>query len=127
MKVLRTAVQAPLMNAVCERLIGSVRRECLDHVIIFGIKHLDRVLTEYCAFFNICRPHHGIGQRLPVLSPRKIYRKGTKINSVPVLGGLHHDYWVAAGGCGLSKEPVQACRFARDRASIDRLVEACRS
>ena len=96
MKVLRTAVQAPLMNAVCERLIGSVRRECLDHVIIFGIKHLDRVLTEYCAFFNICRPHHGIGQRLPVLSPRKIYRKVTKINSVPVLGGLHHDYRVAA-------------------------------
>ena len=95
-KILRTAIQAPLQNSICERFIGSARRECLDHVIIFGVRHLTCVLTEYCAYFNRCRPHQGIGQQIPVSSPREIYRKGTEISSAPVLAGLHHDYQVAA-------------------------------
>jgi len=97
MKVLRTAIQAPLMNAVCERFIGSARRECLDHVIILGRSHMKHVLEQFgLLYFNRCRPHQGIGQRLPVPRPREICRNGTKVISVPVLGGLHPDYQVAA-------------------------------
>jgi len=96
-KVLRTAIQAPLMNAVCERFIGSARRECLDHVIILGRRHMKHVLEQYgLHYFNTCRPHQGIVQQIPVPSPREIYRKGTKVISAPVLGGLHHDYRIAA-------------------------------
>ena len=67
MRVLRTAVQAPLMNSVCERFLGSVRRECLDHVIILSEAHLRHVLAEYAlSYFNAARPHQGIGQQIPV-------------------------------------------------------------
>ena len=56
-RVLRTAVQAPLMNAPCEQFIGSVRRECLGHVIILSEAHLKAVLLEWVAYFNRGRPH----------------------------------------------------------------------
>ena len=70
-RVVRTAVQAPLMNAVCERFLGSVRRECLDHVIILSEQHLRHVLAEYAlSYFNAARPHQGIGQRIPVPGER---------------------------------------------------------
>jgi len=60
-RVLKTAVQAPLMNATCERFIGSVRRECLDHVIVLGEAHLQCVLEEYCfRYFNRSRAHQGL-------------------------------------------------------------------
>ena len=99
MKVLRTAIQAPLQNSICERFIGSARRECLDHVIILGRSHMKHVLEQYgIDYFNArCRPHQGIArQNSSFENEREIYRKGTKITSVPVLGGLHHDYQVAA-------------------------------
>ena len=64
---MRTAVQAPLMNSVCERFLGSVRRECLDHLIILSEPQLQQVLAEYAlSYFNTARPHQGIGQRLPL-------------------------------------------------------------
>ncbi len=95
--ILRTAIQAPLMNSICERFLGSVRRECLDHVIILGQRHMKHVLEQYgLDYFNASRPRQGIAQQIPVPSPHEIYRKGTKIMSIPVLGGLHHDYQVAA-------------------------------
>jgi transposase InsO family protein len=62
----RIAYPAPRMNAIAERFLGSVRRECLDHVIILGDRHLEEILTEYTAYFNRERPHQGLGQRLPV-------------------------------------------------------------
>ena len=97
MKVLRTAIQAPLQNSICERFIGSARRECLDQVIILGRNHMKQVLEEYgLAYFNMSRPHQGIAQQIPVSSPCSIRHKGTKITSTPILGGLHHDYRVAA-------------------------------
>ena len=96
MKVLRTAIQAPLMNSICERFLGSVRRECLDHVIILGEKYLDCVLIEYCAFFNTSRPHQGIGQQIPAPVVAKKFTGGATVKSIPVLAGLHHDYQVAA-------------------------------
>jgi putative transposase len=68
-ELLRTPYRAPKANAVCERLLGSVRRECLDHVLIFGECHARRVVREYSTFFNHSRPHQGIDQQIPELRP----------------------------------------------------------
>ena len=95
--VVRTPVRAPRANAACERFLGSVRRECLDHVLVLGERHLRRVLREYVAYFNRARPHQGIGQAIPA-APRPVSPSGpaTPLVSTPVLGGLHHDYRRAA-------------------------------
>jgi putative transposase len=96
-RVVRTAVQAPLMNSVCERFLGSVRRECLDHLVILSERHLHHVLAEYAlSYFNAARPHQGIGQRIPVPAERVPVRFAGPITGLPVLGGLHHDYRAAA-------------------------------
>jgi len=58
-------VEAPRANSICERFIGSVRRECLDHILILSERHLHRVIGEYVVYFNHSRPHQGIGQRIP--------------------------------------------------------------
>jgi putative transposase len=91
--VLRTAYRAPRQNATCERFLGSVRRECLDHVLVLGEAHLRRILREYTAYFNTARPHQGLHQRCPhadtghrMLRPEL----GWTVHAVPVLGGLHH-------------------------------------
>ncbi len=79
-RVVRTAVQAPLMNSVCERFLGSVRRECLDHLVILPERHLHHVLAEYAlSYFNAARPHQGIGQRIPV--PGEPVRPGSPAES----------------------------------------------
>src|SRR5260370_37250577 len=96
-RVLKTAVQAPLMNATCERFLGSVRRECLDHVIILGERHLLQVLRTYAlGYFNEARPHQGLGQRIPVAGDRVSLARRSAVVAIPVLGGLHHDYRAAA-------------------------------
>ncbi len=75
-RVVRTAVRASLMNAYCERFRGSVRRECLDQIIVLGERHLSSVLREYAFdYFNMARPHQGIGQsvgRLHELCARQV-------------------------------------------------------
>ncbi len=95
--VLRTPVQAPKANAICERFLGSVRRECLDHVILLNERHAQRVLREYVDHFNSARPHQGIGQKVPkgsvVTDPSS--RTG-RVISFPGLKGLHHEYQWAA-------------------------------
>jgi transposase InsO family protein len=84
------------MNAFCERFLGSVRRECVDHVVVLGVRHLERVLDEYCfQYFNQARPHQGIGQLVPIGSATSA-TGGGEIAAVPVLNGLHHDYRRAA-------------------------------
>ena len=96
-RVLRTAIRAPLMNSVCERFLGSVRRECLDHMMTLGERHLEQVLEEYCLrYFNAARPHQGLDQHVPTPEIRTGCTKGSAIRSVSVLGGLHHDYRIAA-------------------------------
>jgi len=92
-KILKTPYHTPQANAICERFLGSVRRECLDHVLIFYEKQLHRVLRAYVDYFNLARPHQGIHQQVPdgevsCVSPEH----GTRSISVPVLGGLHHEY-----------------------------------
>jgi putative transposase len=98
-RVLRTAVQAPLMNSACERFLGSVRRDCLDHIVVLSERHLKHVLKEYCFnYFNVARPHQGIRQRVPVERMLKLKRRTdpTGVVGEPVLGGLHHHCRAAA-------------------------------
>ncbi len=92
-KELRTPHRAPRANGVCERLMGSLRRECLDHILIYEGRHLERVVKEYAAYFNRERPHQGIGQRIPEQHelPRSKPTNGW-IQSKTILGGLHHSY-----------------------------------
>ena len=97
-EVLRTPVHAPRANAVCERFLGSVRRECLDHIRILNERHLGRVLREYVDYFNHARPHQGIKQATPaaIETATDQRQNSPTIVSVPILGGLHHDYRLAA-------------------------------
>src|SRR5262245_170569 len=98
--VIRTPVRAPRANAVCERFLGSVRRECTDHVLILGERHLRRVLAEYVAHFNLARPHQGLDRRTPaalgVATRHPPTHAGRRIVGLPVLGGLHREYRHAA-------------------------------
>jgi putative transposase len=95
-RVLRTGVRAPRMNADCERFLGSARRDCVDHVLVLGERHLERVLQEYCfRYFNQARPHQGMGQLVPIGSANSAAGRG-EVVSVSVLNGLHHDYQRAA-------------------------------
>jgi len=92
-EVLRTPYGAPKANAICERFLGSVRRECLDHFLVLSERHLYRAMKEYQEYFNSARPHQGIGQRIPCRPLHWAERSGSKqVISRPVLGGLHHDY-----------------------------------
>jgi putative transposase len=100
-RIVRTAVQAPRMNAICERLVGTLRRELLDRVLIFGEAHLRAVLTGYQAHYNMARPHQGIAQRVPA-DERDAHRAALtdvdtwQIRRKPVLGGLINEYTHAA-------------------------------
>jgi putative transposase len=93
-KMLKTPYQAPRVNAICERFVGSVRRECLDHLFILQKKQLRRVLHAYVQYFNRARPHQGLKQQIPERHGEPIPpdHESGKILSFPVLGGLHHDY-----------------------------------
>ncbi len=95
-RILRTPIRAPQANATCERFLGSVRRECLDHVLVLGERHLARVLREYVAYFNRDRPHQSLGQATPTPRPTAVRNRGGPVHAVPVLGGLHHTYQHAA-------------------------------
>ena len=100
--ILRTAVQAPRMNAICERLAGTLRRELLDRSLILGKAHLRAVLAEYQEHDNTARPHQGIGQRIPDSAhhpPRVTAPAGPatwQIRRKPVLSGLINEYERAA-------------------------------
>jgi putative transposase len=93
-KILKTPYQTPRANAICERFLGSVRRECLDHLFILQEKQLHRILGAYVQYFNQVRPHQGIKQHIPEHygEPLPLDNKRGKILSLPILGGLHHDY-----------------------------------
>ena len=96
-EIVKTPVKAPRANAVGQRFLGSVRRECLDHMLIMSEKHLRRLVSAHVAYFDDARPHQGIEQRLP----RRTESVATaseigKVIALPVLGGLHHDYRRAA-------------------------------
>jgi hypothetical protein len=93
-EMLKTPYHAPRANAICERFLGSMRRECLDHVLILHEKQLHRVLNAYAQYFNHARPHQGIRQQIPEQRAESVSQdhNGGKILSFPILGGLHHEY-----------------------------------
>jgi transposase InsO family protein len=96
-RIIRTPARAPRANAIVERCLGSVRRECLDHILILGERHLRQVLCDYTRSFNRARPHQGIQQAIPEPLPGTRVGHGVgPIRAIPVLGGLHHDYQRAA-------------------------------
>ena len=100
-RILRTAVQAPRMNATCERLVGTLRREILDRMPILGCRHLHTVLTEYQAHYNTARPHQGIAQRVPADEGNALRATVTDIDARQirrkhVLGSLINEYTYAA-------------------------------
>jgi transposase InsO family protein len=84
-----TAPRSPWQNGHAERLIGSIRRECLDHIVVLGEAHLRRILTAYATYYNDVRTHLALGKDAPARRP--IQRFG-EIAARPILGGLHHEY-----------------------------------
>jgi putative transposase len=90
-----TAAQSPWQNPYAERLIGSIRRECLDHLIVLNERQLRHILREYFAYYNDVRPHQSLERNAPV--PREVEPPARgKIISLPQVGGLHHRYLRAA-------------------------------
>jgi len=83
------APASPWQNGFAERLIGSIRRECLDHVIVLGEAHLHRILKSYADYYNTVRTHRSLHKDAPISRP--IHQTGI-IRSHPILGGLHHHY-----------------------------------
>ncbi len=77
-----------------ERYIGTLRRELLDHVIVFGQSHLERLLQEFIEdYYHIARPHQGLDGDTPISQTKRPQISGpSKLISIPVLGGLHHRY-----------------------------------
>jgi transposase InsO family protein len=84
-----TAPRSPWQNGHAERLIGSIRRECLDHIVVFGEAHLRRILAAYAGYYNELRTHLSLSKDSPAHRP--IHRYG-QITAWPILGGLHHQY-----------------------------------
>ncbi len=97
-RIIRTPIRAPRANAFAERFVGTVRRECLDHVLIYGRRHLERVLQTYVAHYMKERPHRGLGLAVPAgdRTPRVRGTTRTPVERKDVLGGLIHEYrWAA--------------------------------
>ncbi len=91
MKELVTTPASPWENAYVERLIGSIRRECLDHTIVLNERHLRRLLKEYLSYYHDCRTHLSLSKDPP--TPRTIETQGRgNVIAFPLLGGLHHRY-----------------------------------
>jgi transposase InsO family protein len=86
------APASPWQNGFVERLIGSIRRECVDHIIILGEAHLRRILKSYASYYNEIRTHLSLGKDAPISRP--VQRAGS-LKTLPILGGLHHHYFRA--------------------------------
>jgi putative transposase len=91
MAVIPTPNRAPNANAYAERMIRSVREECLDKLLIFNQAHLRRVMRDYTEFFNTARPHQGIAQQIPI--PQTSHQADGPVRCRNVLGGIIHDYY----------------------------------
>jgi len=119
LKGVKTPIHAPKANAFAERWVGSVRRECLDHVLIFGRRHLQRVLGAYTEHYNRARPHRALDLHPPDPTSSAEEVAGSPVRRRDILGGLIHEYDRAAAlpcrGIGArhraaSEEPsCQAC------------------
>jgi hypothetical protein len=88
-----TAARSPWQSPFVERLIGSIRRDCLDHVIVLSKSHLKQILTAYFKYYHCDRTHYGLGKDTPIerpILPRPA--KHAKVIELSRVGGLHHRY-----------------------------------
>jgi putative transposase len=100
LKVLKTPVRSPMANAYCERVIGTIRRECLDYLIPINERYLRHIVREFAPYYNLGRPHTSLGPGFPEPNPAAIPASGHRhrlpvgyrVASTQVLGGLHHEY-----------------------------------
>ena len=99
LKVVKTPVRAPQANAFCERLIGTMRRECLDFMIPLNERHLRTIVREWVSHYNRGRPHSRLGPGIPDQRPAAPHRaqrhcleEEERVTSASVLDGLHHEY-----------------------------------
>ncbi len=101
LQILKTPIRTPQANGLCERTIGTIRRECLDYLIPLGERHLYRILSEWVRHYNAARPHTALGPGIPVSGPdlpAKLQSKrheiptGARVTARPILSGLHHEY-----------------------------------
>ena len=83
------SARSPWQNGYAERLVGSIRRDCLDHVVVFGEQHLRHLLKSYQDYYNEVRTHLSLNKDPPIA--RAVQQVG-RVRSVPILGGLHHQY-----------------------------------
>ena len=85
------APRSPWQNAYAERVIGSIRRECLDHVVVIGERHLREILTKYVDYYNGTRTHLSLSKDAPKPRTVQLPSQG-RVVKVPRVGGLHHEY-----------------------------------
>jgi hypothetical protein len=129
-----TSFRSPWQNGYVERLIGSIRRECTDHLIVFNAEHLRQILAKYATYYNEVRTHVSLGKDAPYT--RQIERFGD-IVAHPILGGLHHRYariWFSEATalvCKLSpimlaipSYPIAAASFSLSLYCRDPLISA---
>ena len=95
-RVIKAPVRSPRANSYAERFVGTLRRECLDHVLILGEQHLREVLAEYARHYNRHRPHQGLQQEPPLRDPGHVIDITARIERRQVLGGLISEYRRAA-------------------------------
>jgi hypothetical protein len=81
--------RSPWQNGYVERLIGSIRRECTDHLLVLNVEHLRRILSKYASYYNETRTHVSLGKDAPCRRPIEQFGN---IVAYPILGGLHHRY-----------------------------------
>jgi putative transposase len=103
--VLKSPPRSPKANAICERVIGTVRRECLDWLIPLSESHLRSILRMWIPHYNTGRPHMALGPGIPDPPPdyrdqfpsNSRHRRGESysVGAKPILGGLHHEYFLA--------------------------------
>ena len=103
LKILKSPPHAPMANAICERVIGTLRRECLDWLIPVSETHLRTILKEWVAHYNVGRPHMSLGPGIPdppkgTLAQHQPRHRlsAERVRTRAILGGLHHEYWLAA-------------------------------
>src|SRR6478672_5334062 len=84
-----TSYRSPWQNGYVERLIGSIRRECTDHLLVFNVEHLRRILSKYASYYNEARTQVSLGKDAPCGRPIEQFGD---IVAYPILGGLHHRY-----------------------------------
>ena len=99
-RILTSPPRAPRANAICERMIGTLRRELLDRILVINERHLRRILADYLQHFNTARPHRTLGQLAPAQAetrpPPVINLTGYRIRRRAILDGLTSEYHIAA-------------------------------